>query len=668
MVRETRHLWVGNLPENVREEKIIEHFKRYGRVESVKVLPKRGSEGGVAAFVDFVDIKSAQKAHNAINKMGDRDLRTDYNEPGTIPTAARGLDDSLSLGSRGRDVSGFTRAAGGAVYGPPTSLHSRDGRYERRLDGTAESRDRAYDHSAYGHHERPGGSFERQRHYEAADYYRDARERTLGAAGGAASAGSGPPPPPPSSSGVGGTIVVAAAGNAGTGGSAGAAPAGSGGPAPSGVAGFFRSHSRSPCRFEAPEPRYEPRAREAFTLASVVHRDLYREERGRRGERAYRHSRSRSPHSAHSPNPSPQRLASQATRPPRSHSGSGTHSRSSSSDSVSSTSSSTSGRLRRGMDDRVLFRKESGLLSGQTESENEFRPLDERIDEFHPKATRTLFIGNLEKSTAYHDLLNIFQRFGEIVDIDIKKVNGAPQYAFLQYCDIASVCKAIKKMDGEYLGNNRLKLGFGKSMPTTCVWLDGLASNTTEQFLTRHFCRYGHVVKVVFDRMKGMALILYNNIEYAQAAVKDTKGWKIGGSKIKVDFANQESQMAFYRSMQASGQDIRDFYDLLSERRFEKLEKVRTERYSKTEKLENDRVFEVERPNLVEKEKRAGRKDRGDKDKMILQNVKPSANALAKIWNLGKCSLIQMMTEKTNASLPNPVVPCLLSLGNVMRG
>jgi len=37
-------------------------------------------------------------------------------------------------------------------------------------------------------------------------------------------------------------------------------------------------------------------------------------------------------------------------------------------------------------------------------------------------------------------------------------VNGVPQYAFLQYCDIASVCKAIKKMDGEYLGNNRLKV------------------------------------------------------------------------------------------------------------------------------------------------------------------------------------------------------------------
>ncbi|XP_059188315.1 msx2-interacting protein isoform X2 [Centropristis striata] len=875
MVRETRHLWVGNLPENVREEKIIEHFKRYGRVESVKVLPKRGSEGGVAAFVDFVDIKSAQKAHNAINKMGDRDLRTDYNEPGTIPSAARGLDDSLSLGSRGREVSGFTRAAGGTVYGPPTSLHSRDGRYERRLDGTAESRDRAYDHSAYGHHERPGSSFERQRHYDT-DYYREARERTLSTAGSGSgtSSGSGTTV----SSGVSGTIVSAVAGNTGTGASAAATTGGSGGSTSSGV-GFYRSHSRSPCRFETPEPRYESRAREPFTLASVVHRDLYREDRGRRGDRSYRHSRSRSPHSTHSRNPSPQRLASQATRPPRSHSGSGSHSRSSSSDSVSSTSSSTSGSdssssssddsparsvqsaavpapsalplssldkdeprksfgikvqnlpvrstdtsLKDGLfhefkkhgkvtsvqihgasEERyglVFFRQQEdqekalGASKGklffgmqievtawsgpETESENEFRPLDERIDEFHPKATRTLFIGNLEKTTTYHDLLNIFQRFGEIVDIDIKKVNGAPQYAFLQYCDIASVCKAIKKMDGEYLGNNRLKLGFGKSMPTTCVWLDGLASNTTEQFLTRHFCRYGHVVKVVFDRMKGMALILYNNIEYAQAAVKDTKGWKIGGSKIKVDFANQESQMAFYRSMQASGQDIRDFYDILSERRddrrtqyefqaerqyyenvrtpgtytedprrkyparsrefytewdpyqgdyydpqyfedpreyreyradpyeqdirkysylqrererererfetdrgrdhgrrtiersqspshiatrrpasptaspslseripsdsdrriccrssersgscssispprFEKLEKARTERYNKTDKLEKDRIFEVERGNLVEKEKRAGRKDRGDKDKSEKQRLK----------------------------------------------
>ncbi|KAM6173716.1 msx2-interacting protein isoform 2-T2 [Erethizon dorsatum] len=621
MVRETRHLWVGNLPENVREEKIIEHFKRYGRVESVKILPKRGSEGGVAAFVDFVDIKSAQKAHNSVNKMGDRDLRTDYNEPGTIPSAARGLDDTVSIASRSREVSGFRGGGGGPAYGPPPSLHGREGRYERRLDGASDNRERAYEHSAYGHHERGTGAFDRTRHYDQ-DYYRDPRERTL----------------------------------------------------PHGL--YYTSpRSRSPNRFDAHDPRYEPRAREQFTLPSVVHRDIYRDDitrevRGRRPERNYQHSRSRSPHSSQSRNQSPQRLASQATRPTRSPSGSGSRSRSSSSDSISSSSStssdssessssssddsparsvqsaavpaptsqllsslekdeprksfgikvqnlpvrSTDTSLKDGLfhefkkfgkvtsvqihgasEERyglVFFRQQedqekaltaskgklffgmqievTAWIGPETESENEFRPLDERIDEFHPKATRTLFIGNLEKTTTYHDLRNIFQRFGEIVDIDIKKVNGVPQYAFLQYCDIASVCKAIKKMDGEYLGNNRLKLGFGKSMPTNCVWLDGLSSNVSDQYLTRHFCRYGPVIKVVFDRLKGMALVLYNEIEYAQAAVKETKGRKIGGNKIKVDFANRDSQLAFYHCMEKSGQDVRDFYEMLLERREER--------------------------------------------------------------------------------------------------
>ncbi|XP_037633198.1 msx2-interacting protein isoform X1 [Sebastes umbrosus] len=617
MVRETRHLWVGNLPEHVREEKIVEHFKRYGRVESVKVLRKRGSEGGVAAFVDFVDIKSAQKAHNAVNKMGDRDLRTDYNEPGSVPSAVRGLEESSPSSSR--DVTGFSRGTVGPVFGPPVSLHTREGRYERRIDGTSESRERAYDHSPYGHHER-SGTFDRPRHYNA-EYYRD---RSLFAAAG---------------------------------------------PGSSAIAGSF----------EASDPHFDSRIRDPFTLTTnSSRRDLYRDDRGRRVDRTYHHRRSRSSHSSQSRHPSPQRTTGQTPKTPHSPKraplspGRGprsrSRSRSSSSDSVSSTSSTGSGSdsnssssdgsrarsvqssathaptqssmgldsdeprrsfgikvqnlpvrstdtsLKDGLfhefkkhgkvtsvqihgasEDRyglVFFRQQEdqekaltvskgklffGMLievtawnGPETESENEFRPLDGRIDEFHPKATRTLFIGNLEKTTSYQQLLDIFQRFGEIVDIDIKKVNGVPQYAFVQYSDIASVCKAIKKMDGEYLGSNRLKLGFGKSMPTTCVWLDGLATSVTEQYLTRHFCRYGHVVKVVFDRLKGMALILYNNTDFAQAAVRETKGWKIGGNKIKVDFASQESQMAFYRSMQTSGQDIRDFYEIPTERREER--------------------------------------------------------------------------------------------------
>lgn len=60
-------------------------------------------------------------------------------------------------------------------------------------------------------------------------------------------------------------------------------------------------------------------------------------------------------------------------------------------------------------------------------------------------------------------------------EIDIKKQGVVSSYAFCQYSDIASVVKAMRTMDGEHLGNNRIKLGFGKSMATNCVWVDGIA-------------------------------------------------------------------------------------------------------------------------------------------------------------------------------------------------
>lgn len=33
----------------------------------------------------------------------------------------------------------------------------------------------------------------------------------------------------------------------------------------------------------------------------------------------------------------------------------------------------------------------------------------------------------------------------------------------------------MRTLDGEHLGNNRIKLGFGKSLHTNCVWVDGVA-------------------------------------------------------------------------------------------------------------------------------------------------------------------------------------------------
>ncbi|XP_037903936.1 protein split ends isoform X2 [Hermetia illucens] len=181
---------------------------------------------------------------------------------------------------------------------------------------------------------------------------------------------------------------------------------------------------------------------------------------------------------------------------------------------------------------------------GYDVEDNEFRPYEAELDEYHPKSTRTLFIGNLEKDITGSDIRNHFECFGEIIEIDIKK-QGMNAYAFCQYSDIVSVVKAMRKMDGEHLGNNRIKLGFGKSMPTNCVWIDGIADSVSENYLMQQFKSYGPITEVVIDRDRKLALVSFEQVQYAQLAVKEMRGATLRGRKLQVDFASRECREKF---------------------------------------------------------------------------------------------------------------------------
>ena len=45
----------------------------------------------------------------------------------------------------------------------------------------------------------------------------------------------------------------------------------------------------------------------------------------------------------------------------------------------------------------------------------DFKPPEAELDEYHPKATRTLFVGNLEKDISSEELRDIFNAYGEIL-------------------------------------------------------------------------------------------------------------------------------------------------------------------------------------------------------------------------------------------------------------
>ena len=108
-------------------------------------------------------------------------------------------------------------------------------------------------------------------------------------------------------------------------------------------------------------------------------------------------------------------------------------------------------------------------------------------------------------------------------------------YAFVQYGDIASVVTALRDMDGEHIGKNKVKLGFGKSMPTVCVWLAGLAASAcVEKVLCRQFSRYGAVAQCIVDAARCRALVYFDSVEQAQQAVSEMRGRTLATNKIQV--------------------------------------------------------------------------------------------------------------------------------------
>ncbi|XP_043922272.1 uncharacterized protein LOC122797814 [Protopterus annectens] len=194
----------------------------------------------------------------------------------------------------------------------------------------------------------------------------------------------------------------------------------------------------------------------------------------------------------------------------------------------------------------------------------------EQLDPFHPGATCSLCVRNLESTTRAGDLRKLFEEFGEILDVDVIVVRGVAQYAILLFTDIISVCKAIKKMDGYSLGSNRLKLSFGRNKPTSCLWLDGLALDVTSKYLLKYFSRYGPVIEVVLDELQGRSMILFVETEDAIKALKETKYRRVGGRNVMCDFACHKIRMAFYHSMEASGQDIGHINTSLEDEREER--------------------------------------------------------------------------------------------------
>lgn len=191
------------------------------------------------------------------------------------------------------------------------------------------------------------------------------------------------------------------------------------------------------------------------------------------------------------------------------------------------------------------FDPQSGLSQsdfGRSQKERFPHHLDHMAPEDDDRATRTLFVGNLDLNITEHGLRRIFERYGDVEEIDIKRpVKGQGNaYAFVKFFNLDMAHCAKVDMSGQFIGKFQCKIGYGKVAATPCVWVGGLEPWTTMDTMEREFDRFGMIRRVARPEGKSYGYILYDNVDAATAACQEMRGYQLHGQqhRIKTDYAD----------------------------------------------------------------------------------------------------------------------------------
>ena len=64
----------------------------------------------------------------------------------------------------------------------------------------------------------------------------------------------------------------------------------------------------------------------------------------------------------------------------------------------------------------------------------------------------------------------------------------------------------------QLIAGQRVRLAFGLSVATKCVWCDGVATDVTEKMLQQEFAQFGKIQDLIIDRSRGHALVYFDQV------------------------------------------------------------------------------------------------------------------------------------------------------------
>ncbi|KAK6061313.1 hypothetical protein COOONC_01024 [Cooperia oncophora] len=150
------------------------------------------------------------------------------------------------------------------------------------------------------------------------------------------------------------------------------------------------------------------------------------------------------------------------------------------------------------------------------------------VDVFHPKASRTLYVGGLESRISDETLRRRFGKYGTILDVDVKNYESPSPFAFIQFADIDSAVRAINTHSSTVQPANKkgkkFQPNFGRSMTTNKLWIGSIPPQIAEEYVIQKLRSLSEgVVDVVVDMRVRQAIVVFSSTEGAQAALNRIK-------------------------------------------------------------------------------------------------------------------------------------------------
>lgn len=129
-----------------------------------------------------------------------------------------------------------------------------------------------------------------------------------------------------------------------------------------------------------------------------------------------------------------------------------------------------------------------------------------------------LYIGAMDPKVQMIDLQRLFNNFGFVLHVEIKKPSSQLCFAFVHFLTMDMACLAKQEMEGKPVGRTIPKLGFGRVVESKSLWVGGLGPWTTEDMLHMEFGQFGEIAKVIWPKNRDYAYILFTSMQDATDA------------------------------------------------------------------------------------------------------------------------------------------------------